>query len=84
MIGLGSKKNWQVSVYFVVIYAFLGVNFILQKFCSCKKNDKYHVCIDNKKTSPSNVLEKMIPCTSSKKKEEAENKERLRLLLQHL
>ena len=24
---------------------FFGVNFILQKFCSCKKNDKYQVCI---------------------------------------
>ena len=23
---------------------FFGVNFILQKFCSCKKNDKYQVC----------------------------------------
>ena len=29
-------------MYFVVIYAvFFGVNFILQKFCSCKKNDKH-------------------------------------------
>ena len=24
--------------------AFFGVNFILQKFCPCKKNDKYKVC----------------------------------------
>ena len=24
-------------MYFVVIYAFFGVNFILQKFCLCKK-----------------------------------------------
>ena len=24
---------------------FFGVNFILQKFCSCKKNDKYEVCL---------------------------------------
>ena len=23
---------------------FFGVNFILQKFCLCKKNDKYQVC----------------------------------------
>ena len=23
---------------------FFGVNFILQKFCVCKKNDKYEVC----------------------------------------
>ena len=38
-----SAKKWQFSVYFVVIYAFFGINFILQKFCSCKKNDKYEV-----------------------------------------
>ena len=25
--------------------AFFGVNFILQKFCPCKKNDKYEVCV---------------------------------------
>ena len=31
-------------MYFVVIYAFLGVNFILQKLCQCKKNDNYQVC----------------------------------------
>ena len=36
-------KNWQFTVYFVVIYAFFGANFILQKFCMCKKNDKYEV-----------------------------------------
>ena len=30
-------------MYFVVTYAFFGVNFILQKFCLCKKNDKYEV-----------------------------------------
>ena len=24
--------------------AFFGVNFIFQKFCQCKKNDKYQVC----------------------------------------
>ena len=24
--------------------AFFGVNFIIQKFCPCKKNDKYEVC----------------------------------------
>ena len=29
--------NWQFSVFFVVIYASFGVNFILQKFFSCKK-----------------------------------------------
>merc|ERR1711963_1390549 len=39
-----TQKNWQFTVYFVVIYAFFGVNFTLQKFCSCKKNDKYQVC----------------------------------------
>ena len=32
-------------MYFVVIYAFFFVNFILQKFCSCKRNDKYQVCL---------------------------------------
>ena len=32
-------------MYFVVIYAFFGVNFILQKFSSCKKmtNIRYGV-----------------------------------------
>ena len=30
-------KNWQKL-------AFFGVNLILQKFCLCKKNDKYEVC----------------------------------------
>ena len=38
--------NWHPlsnTTQFVVIYAFFGVNFILQKFCSCKKNDKYQV-----------------------------------------
>ena len=25
--------------------AFFGVNYILQKFCPCKKNDKYQVCL---------------------------------------
>ena len=24
---------------------FFGVNFSLQKFCLCKKNDKYQVCV---------------------------------------
>ena len=28
---------------FVVIYSFFGVNFLIQKFCLCKKNDKYEV-----------------------------------------
>ena len=28
---------------FFVIYAFFSVNFILQKFCPCKRNDKYEV-----------------------------------------
>ena len=39
-----NAKNWQFNVYIVVIYAFFGVNFILQRFCSCKKNHKYQVC----------------------------------------
>ena len=26
------------------LHVFFGVNFILQKFCLCKKNDKYEVC----------------------------------------
>ena len=30
-----------------VIYAFFGVNFILRKFCLCKRNDKYEVWITN-------------------------------------
>merc|ERR1712107_465086 len=30
--------------------AFFGVNFIFQKFCQCKKNDKYEVCILEHKT----------------------------------
>ena len=30
---------------FVIIYAFFGVNFILQKSCLCKTNDKYQVCL---------------------------------------
>ena len=30
---------------FVVIYAFFGVNFLIQKFCPCKKNDKYEVWV---------------------------------------
>ena len=33
-----------MNCQFVVIYAFFGVNFILQKFCLCKKNDKYVIC----------------------------------------
>ena len=50
-----NAKNWQFTVYFavitqkignlLVIYAFFGVYFILEKFCPCKKNDIYMVCI---------------------------------------
>merc|ERR1711952_179373 len=43
-----NAKNWQFTVYFVVIYTFFfGVNFILQKFCSCKKmtNMRYAFCL---------------------------------------
>ena len=32
------------KIHFFVIYAFFGVNFILRKFCLCKRNDKYDVC----------------------------------------
>ena len=41
--------------------AFFGVNFILQKFCQCKKNDKYQVCDnddDDKEKGEDNVAEK--------------------------
>ena len=44
--------------------AFFGVNFILQKFCSCKKNDKYQVCFafqDVAKLQYRNDL--ICPCT---------------------
>ena len=27
--------------------AFFGLNFILQKFCLCEKNDKYEVCVSH-------------------------------------
>ena len=54
-----NAKNWQFTVYFAVITQkignllcilsqftrFFGVNFILQKFCPCKKIDKYQVCL---------------------------------------
>ena len=32
------------EIRFFVIYAFFGVNFIIWKFCPCKRNDKYEVC----------------------------------------
>ena len=40
-----NANNWQFSVYFVVIYAFFRCKLYSQKFCLCKKNDKYQVCI---------------------------------------
>ena len=46
-----NAKNWQFTVYIgnllckLAIYCVnFGVNFTLQKFCLCKKNDKYEVC----------------------------------------
>ena len=38
-----NAKNWQFSVYFVVIYAFFRCKFYSPKICSCKRNDKYQV-----------------------------------------
>ena len=49
------QKNWhsrqilcEKVAFFLQIFreklAFFGVNFIRQKFCQCKKNDKYQVC----------------------------------------
>ena len=52
-----NANNWQFTVYFALktqkigsllcilsyFTRFFGVNLILQKFCSCKKNDKYQV-----------------------------------------
>ena len=38
-------KSWfYCEIRFFLIYAFFGLNFILQKFCPCKRNDKYQVC----------------------------------------
>ena len=34
----------KIGIYYRKILAFFVVNFILQKFCSCTKNDKYEVC----------------------------------------
>ena len=47
-------------MYFVVIYGFFGINFILQKFCPCKKNDKYQVC-QEQATSPFNCADDWVP-----------------------
>merc|ERR1711994_18152 len=41
-----NAKNWHFRQILREKVAFFGVNFILQKFCSCKKNDKYQVCKD--------------------------------------
>ena len=50
--GQKLAKNWQKLAFFGVNFgvnwqklAFFGVNFIFQKFCLCKKNDKYEVCV---------------------------------------
>ena len=40
-----NAKNWHFRQILHEKVAFFGVNFILQKFCLCKKNDKYKVCI---------------------------------------
>ena len=36
-----NAKNWQFTLYFVLIYAFFQCKFYSPKFCQCKKNDKY-------------------------------------------
>ena len=53
-------------MYFVVIYAFFCVNFILQKFCLCKKNDKYQVCRILSATSFKGKIERYIPKTNER------------------
>ena len=50
-----NAKNWHFDRFYVKKWLFFtdltrkicvfGVNFILQRFCSCKKNDKYKVCL---------------------------------------
>ena len=40
---------------FVVIYAFFGVNFSLQRYCLCKTNDKYEVCMCRTQTKGATV-----------------------------
>merc|ERR1712016_289713 len=39
-----SAKNWHFLQILLGKVAFFGVNFILQKFCPCRKNDKLEVC----------------------------------------
>ena len=39
-----NAKNWHFRQILREKVAFFGVNFILQKFCQCKRNDKYQVC----------------------------------------
>ena len=43
-IALPDKSWFYCEIRFFLIYAFFGLNFILQKFCPCKRNDKYQVC----------------------------------------
>ena len=38
-----TRKSGDFYIFNAKDLAFFGVNFILQKFCSCKKNDKYQV-----------------------------------------
>ena len=56
----------KLSIYCVNV----GVNFILQNFCLCKKNDKYEVCLNHPKvfgdTSILMVLFFIIIITSNK------------------
>ena len=39
-----NAKSWHFQQIQREKLAFFGVYFILQKFCPCKKNDKYEVC----------------------------------------
>ena len=58
-----NAKNWQITVWIGNLLCKLayycvnfGVNFILQKFCLCKKNDKYQVCVNPIKIHQNGVL----------------------------
>ena len=39
-----NAKNWHCRQILREKVAFFGINFILQKLCTCEKNDKYQVC----------------------------------------
>ena len=86
-----NAKNWhvrqilheKVAFFFTDLmrkFGVFGVNFILQKFCPCKKNDKYQVCLNPPSppcrfdyleefflTSVSVVKVLYIPCPESEK-----------------